>query len=134
MSYHDHLPTLPALKQRANLDTFLIAGTAAATDVSCSGWSYPRPEVFDLGESFEIRLGISGLETESVVIEAAEDLLALSGRRKEHSSGEGELRVLPFRRLIDLPDPVKPGTWMVSYFRDTLFLLSPGKRFSNRWK
>jgi HSP20 family molecular chaperone IbpA len=77
-------------------------------------WSYPEAEITCCGDFFDLRLHIPGLESQSVIVEAAETLLILSGLRWNTSPKNGEKRLSPFRRLVDLPAPVRGDSWQVS--------------------
>lgn len=88
------------------------------------GWA-PRIEVTHQGDAFRIKAELPGMAKEDVTIDVREDVLTLSGVRREEKREErdgrrySELRYGSFRRSIPLPPSADVGA-ATARFRDGL--------------
>lgn len=87
-----------------------------------SHWSYPEAETFRSESHCDVRLFIPGLEYKSVMVEAGESMLVISGLRWDEDFETEGGRLSPFRRMVDLPVPVRQDGWQISCHGNVLFL------------
>jgi HSP20 family protein len=110
--------------------TALVRSCSPATACACSspGQWQPPADVYEVDGKVVLKLELAGVDIQAVTLTAAENLVVVSGMRRDESPGPRsavghmEIEYGPFEKRIWLPWPVRLEGIRASYDRGFLLI------------